>query len=306
MSEQEKNGVKIDGCDVVAAHVISRLAYKKEPEKYDKFILDDLEAIKKDDQIVLTKAFDQSEPLPLLRVVIDRNKKELFQNTNKNKSVPKFEQMLKRFSRAELSLASNGNKRKILLDERYRLYVKDVEPDCSELEKKYKKMQESAFAEINSRYESAVRLGVDNEIQIEQKKLLKQYEEQIVAHTKLLNESLGKDAVENTDKEIQNECKRLLNNKEIGLSQTEKNSYVEILRSQLSDYEQMLLLYHAMSDIGNLWIEDNGLLSKYDLIKDIPLPISLNFGLSKEEIYQMLCNEVDKYTINGNTDKKPM
>lgn len=68
----------------------------------------------------------------------------------------------------------------------------------------------------------------------------------------------------------------------------------------------MLLLYHAMSDIGNLWIEDNGLLSKYDLIKDIPLPISLNFGLSKEEIYQMLCNEVDKYTINGNTDKKPM
>lgn len=48
-----------------------------------------------------------------------------------------------------------------------------------------------------------------------------------------------------------------------------KESYISLLRSQMSDYEQALLFYNAMSSIGSAWNENN-YISKYKLIKNIP------------------------------------
>jgi Ni2+-binding GTPase involved in maturation of urease and hydrogenase len=217
LSEQAKNGVEINSCEVVTAYVISKLTYKNEPEKYDKFILDELEAIKKDEQIIVTKQFSQSEPLPLLRITVDRNKKELFQDTVKNKNIPKFEQMLKRFTRAELSLSNSDGKKKIFLDERYRLFSADIEPDYNELENQYQNQLKKVFEEINSRYASAIKQRVDAAVDAEQKKLQIISKEQIAAKTKLLSENLENDVTENADKDIQTECKKLLNNKIISL-----------------------------------------------------------------------------------------
>lgn len=53
-----------------------------------------------------------------------------------------------------------------------------------------------------------------------------------------------------------------------------KYSYVKMLRAQLSDYEQVLFYYNAMSSMGYPWIQANGnelpLIIKYRMIKNIP------------------------------------
>lgn len=53
-----------------------------------------------------------------------------------------------------------------------------------------------------------------------------------------------------------------------------KYSYVKMLRAQLSDYEQVLFYYNAMSSMGYPWIQAKGddlpLIIKYRMIKNIP------------------------------------
>lgn len=62
------------------------------------------------------------------------------------------------------------------------------------------------------------------------------------------------------------------------LKEYERYNYIKLLRSQLSDYEQMMLFYNAMSVNGNAWmksksykkIKDMNLISRFLLIKNIP------------------------------------
>lgn len=58
------------------------------------------------------------------------------------------------------------------------------------------------------------------------------------------------------------------------LKPAEKYSYVKMLRAQLSDFEQILFYYNAMSSMGSSWLEqgDDGLshIIRYRLIKNVP------------------------------------
>lgn len=48
-----------------------------------------------------------------------------------------------------------------------------------------------------------------------------------------------------------------------------KGKYIGILRSQMSDYEQLLLFYNAQSSLGKAW-NDKNYIENYRLIKNIP------------------------------------
>lgn len=48
-----------------------------------------------------------------------------------------------------------------------------------------------------------------------------------------------------------------------------KGKYIGILRSQMSDYEQLLLFYNAQSSLGKAW-DDKKYIENYRLIKNIP------------------------------------
>jgi len=52
-----------------------------------------------------------------------------------------------------------------------------------------------------------------------------------------------------------------------------KFQYASTLRSQLSNHEQLLLYYNAISVLGKPWIE-KGLLQKYCMIKSLPIPLA--------------------------------
>lgn len=65
-----------------------------------------------------------------------------------------------------------------------------------------------------------------------------------------------------------------------------KYQYVKTLRAQLSNYEQILLYFNALTPIGSPWLDAdnpvNSLIARYKLIKNMPLPL-VDFGVKPEE-----------------------
>lgn len=57
------------------------------------------------------------------------------------------------------------------------------------------------------------------------------------------------------------------------LSYENKFQYAGTLRSQLSNHEQLLIYYNAISVLGQPWI-DAGLLKKYCIIRSLPIPLA--------------------------------
>lgn len=78
----------------------------------------------------------------------------------------------------------------------------------------------------------------------------------------------------------------------------EKNWKVEvlsILRSQMSDYEQMMLYYNAQSSLGRAW-DENHFIEKYKLIKNIPLDkIVISAGISPVDRYKEILEEDNEF-----------
>ncbi|WP_165157816.1 putative phage abortive infection protein [Parabacteroides sp. ZJ-118] len=72
-------------------------------------------------------------------------------------------------------------------------------------------------------------------------------------------------------------CVRCIDDTDL-LSDSEKYSYIKMLRAQMSDYEQILLYYNSLSPMGYVWQKPLGetnsskmcLLCKYRIIKNVP------------------------------------
>lgn len=91
------------------------------------------------------------------------------------------------------------------------------------------------------------------------------------------------------------------------VDEKEKYEYVKMLRTQLSDYEQVLLYYNSLSNIGKKWNETNqtqsssnneyswiesmAFIPRFRLIKNIP-PSYKFTGITPEELYK---NEIGLY-----------
>lgn len=68
------------------------------------------------------------------------------------------------------------------------------------------------------------------------------------------------------------------------ISSTDKIEYLRMLRAQLSDYEQVLLYYNAISHFGEGWLK-NDYFTKYKMIHNIPLPLA-SFGIKPHEKFK--------------------
>ena len=73
-----------------------------------------------------------------------------------------------------------------------------------------------------------------------------------------------------------------------------KRKYLGILRSQMSDYEQLLLYYNAQSSLGKAW-NDHKYIENYRLIKNIPYDaIAFCAGESPWHRYSSTIQELEK------------
>lgn len=91
------------------------------------------------------------------------------------------------------------------------------------------------------------------------------------------------------------------------IDEKEKYEYVKILRTQLSDYEQVLLYYNSLANVGKKWnepnqtqsssnkeyswIENMAFIPRFRLIKNIP-PSYKFMGITPEEVYK---DEIELY-----------
>lgn len=95
----------------------------------------------------------------------------------------------------------------------------------------------------------------------------------------------------------------------VGLRENERYSYIKIVRSQLSDYEQILLYYNSLTKIGdkwnhvhntsnveieNKWLAEMKLIARFRLIKNIPASFAM-FGWVPESEYEL---EISTYNAN--------
>jgi hypothetical protein len=78
------------------------------------------------------------------------------------------------------------------------------------------------------------------------------------------------------------------------LTNIQKYEYIKTLRAQLSDFEQLLLYFNALSNLGSKWLDGNkeSLIIKYKMVKNIPL--NMIFGIPPIDIFsQMGMNKKD-------------
>jgi hypothetical protein len=68
------------------------------------------------------------------------------------------------------------------------------------------------------------------------------------------------------------------------LPEKEKQEYAKTVRSQLSDYEQLILFYDINSAFGNAWITD-GFIRRFRMIKNLPMPLA-DFGITPEAKFE--------------------
>ncbi|WP_127344938.1 putative phage abortive infection protein [Ancylomarina longa] len=87
------------------------------------------------------------------------------------------------------------------------------------------------------------------------------------------------------------------------LSEEEKKEYIELLRAQMSNYEQALLFINSISSLGENWEYSGGvdLITKYDLIRNlpeyfIPLPANKDEYLKPQYFYPNVDFEWKKKT----------
>lgn len=73
-----------------------------------------------------------------------------------------------------------------------------------------------------------------------------------------------------------------------------KRGYLSVLRSQMSNYEQMLLYYNAQSSIGSAWNEKH-FIEDYKLIKNIPyFNIAQCAGIAPNVMYEKAIKEAEE------------
>ncbi|MBK9504748.1 MAG: putative phage abortive infection protein [Bacteroidetes bacterium] len=64
-----------------------------------------------------------------------------------------------------------------------------------------------------------------------------------------------------------------------------KYEYTKLIRAQLSNYEQLMLYYNALSNLGKDWNAiENNFIARFKLIKNIPVPLA-DFGFNPKDKY---------------------
>ncbi len=74
---------------------------------------------------------------------------------------------------------------------------------------------------------------------------------------------------------------------------TLKYSYVKMLRAQLSNFEQVLFYYNAVSQLGKKWITKN-YIREYKMIINLPLSFA-DFGITPAEKFKKEMEEIDDF-----------
>lgn len=208
------------GVSVCDAYMVTKETYRRNEDEFSEYLLDGVKEFARGEQIVLSRNVSGSESFPLIRVEIEKNKKEVLSETigRSGNGKSKYEVNLQRYTRDAMGLSStkpeydeNGSLRKgsrfnrYSLGERYLFTHVDIEPDCSDLETAFESDCEAESRKIDDRYKSVIDNDLARYMVSKRSAIQEKYKSLYEKYIKELDSSLEKDVLKNVDKEIQKE-----------------------------------------------------------------------------------------------------
>lgn len=223
LNKQSEKCKSISAVEICDSYMISREAYRRREEEYTPLLLDDVATFAKGEQVILSKEVTGAESFPLIRVDIDRNRKEVLSETTgrSGKGKPKFEADLQRYTRDAMGLSAseprydeNGMLPKgyrfnqYVLGERYLFAFTDIEPDCGAIENKFEKACKAAEKAIDEKYAAIISTELNRFMSAQTPTISAQYSRQLDDFVRGLNNAIDDEIRANNDKEIQKEFER--------------------------------------------------------------------------------------------------
>lgn len=257
LGKQSERCEEIANVTICNSFMITKENFRRNEDNFSAYLLDGIEQFSKGEQVILSKEVNGADSFPLIRVDIEKNRKVVLSDTlGKNgKGKPKYEANLQRYTKESMGLSpvmpkydEKGNMKGLksyLLGERYLFTFIDVEPDLSELEKKFEKDYKAVCNEVDSRYAGIIANDLNHYLAGQQTLLTQKYNKQLDEYKSSLLSCLETDIAENKDKEINKqfdaEFEQRINPLKTELNRKKDKLNIEIKKiqsSKLSDIEK--------------------------------------------------------------------
>jgi superfamily I DNA and/or RNA helicase len=224
IEKRRSQGFVFYNCKVIDAYTINKRDYSRNEDYYAKYLIPGLTPndIKRNDEVVLNKKLENTEPFPLLCLEFRENKKAI-EATRDRRNKPKYESDLYKRTRSPVFLTNANNDNPINLEERYKIYKEDIEPDYTTIEADYKRKENEALSNVDIHFAKRKK----DELAKIKERLNRENEKEIADYKNFLDSNLGTAVMANADESIKKEFEKILKEKEdkvrSDIKQAEKN-----------------------------------------------------------------------------------
>ena len=234
INEQEKRNFKLERTLFINAYAVNRKDYKKNASICHDYLLDGLNEFSKGDMIVLSEKIEDAELFSLIRLDIERNKKQFNESKimKKGKLLNEEERKIRSLSSDNVFITSidpksnsqfkdtNGNNQLVTLGEmmnsgyvlgdRFKIILSDVFPNehLAKIEEEYTQTIKKNHRNIEIKYEKIINRELENAVNNYSKDLQENNNVKIKKFKQNLDESLEKDIELNADEKIIETIKR--------------------------------------------------------------------------------------------------
>jgi len=228
LDEQSKRNFKLDSCEFINAFEVDKKRYRNNQSIFDDYILDGHQEFEKGDMVIISSKIDDAEPFPLIRLNIDRNKKEF--NKAKisvhKKLINEEEKRIKSLARDNVFISSknpndesnfkgkNGKTQKITtgellnsgyaLGDRYKIVSFEIEPKdhLKQLDKQFEDDVKKEYEIIDDKYDKIIQSELTAAVESYKKETDLITVQQLKQKEDELFNSLETDVAQNNDSSI--------------------------------------------------------------------------------------------------------
>ena len=220
--EQAKRSFKLDRVLYLQSYAVNRKEFKKSQSVYESFILDGIADFTKGEMVVLSRQIENAEPFPLIRLDIDRNKKQFMEDrVMRGKRLVSEEEIKIRslagdnvFITSGDPAALGGEKTGIAfasllrqgfeLGDRFRTVTTDIAPEehLGQLEFDHKLAFEKACDEIDARYQIIIERELETLVQAKDREISASILEKVNREEASLEARLEGDISSNEDQSV--------------------------------------------------------------------------------------------------------
>lgn len=317
LDEQSKRNFRLDSATYIQAYAINKKDYRKNSSVYDDYILDNVEDFKKGDMVVLSSQIEDAEPFPLIRLNIDRNKKQFLDSSTiiKGRLVNEEEKQIRSLASDNVFITEKnpqsvsswrdrktGEYQKIsfgeminsgyTLGDRFRVVSYDIEPTehLEQLELEHENAVSQSYRNIDAKYQKIIEDEVKASCDTYLKFLEKERKYALSQKESELNNCLDIDVLNNKDANILIEIKK---QKKV-IETKVRTSVKRIAKESDDEYKTRLNLTlnkaYEQINIKELYIQRNNKVIS-DLSAEIEKKNKLSFDKYKTQKQKEITNK---------------